>query len=153
MGTINLASPLPGSQLIQRLRETIRPLDAKPLSATPVRPRLKVLAVASEIYPLVKTGGLADVTGALPKALSTFRIDTHSLVPGYPPLLGMARRSPPLVEFDNLLGTRKRALERPLRELEGIRREKNLPVDGQLFELAPVGSDADGWDNVRELGA
>ncbi len=56
-------------------------------------------------------------------------------------------------EFDNLLGTRKRALERPLRELEGIRREKNLPVDGQLFELAPVGSDADGWDNVRELGA
>ena len=88
MGTINLASPLPGSQLIQRLRETIRPLDAKPLSATPVRPRLKVLAVASEIYPLVKTGGLADVTGALPKALSAFRIDTHSLVPGYPPLLG-----------------------------------------------------------------
>ena len=36
-------------------------------------------------------------------------------------------------EFDNLLGTRKRALERPLRELEGIRREKNLPVDGQLL--------------------
>ena len=27
---------------------------------------MRVLAVASEIYPLVKTGGLADVTGALP---------------------------------------------------------------------------------------
>ena len=27
---------------------------------------LQVLAVASEIYPLVKTGGLADVVGALP---------------------------------------------------------------------------------------
>ena len=26
----------------------------------------RVLAVASEIFPLVKTGGLADVTGALP---------------------------------------------------------------------------------------
>ena len=51
-------------------------------------------------------------------------------------------------EFDNLLGTRKRALERPLRELEGIRREKGLPVDGTLFEL-PVTE----YDNVRELGA
>jgi len=30
---------------------------------------IEVLSVASEIYPLVKTGGLADVAGALPKAL------------------------------------------------------------------------------------
>jgi DNA recombination protein RmuC len=53
-------------------------------------------------------------------------------------------------EFDNLLGTRKRALERPLRELDAIRREKGLPVDGQLFET--TGTDP-AWDNVRELGA
>ena len=32
--------------------------------------RLKVLSVASEIFPLVKTGGLADVVGALPGALA-----------------------------------------------------------------------------------
>jgi len=32
---------------------------------TPIR----VLAVASEVYPIVKTGGLADVVGALPAAL------------------------------------------------------------------------------------
>ncbi len=31
---------------------------------------LPVLSVASEIYPLVKTGGLADVAGALPPALA-----------------------------------------------------------------------------------
>ena len=31
---------------------------------------LKILAVVSEIYPLVKTGGLADVAGALPGAAS-----------------------------------------------------------------------------------
>jgi starch synthase len=31
---------------------------------------LKVLAVASELYPLIKTGGLADVAGALPNALA-----------------------------------------------------------------------------------
>ncbi len=27
--------------------------------------RLRVLSVASEVFPIVKTGGLADVTGAL----------------------------------------------------------------------------------------
>ncbi len=32
---------------------------------------LRVLAVASEFFPLVKTGGLADVVGALPAALAT----------------------------------------------------------------------------------
>ena len=31
---------------------------------------LRLLSVASEIYPLIKTGGLADVTGALPAALA-----------------------------------------------------------------------------------
>jgi glycogen synthase len=30
---------------------------------------MKVLHVAAEIFPLVKTGGLADVVGALPQAL------------------------------------------------------------------------------------
>jgi glycogen synthase len=34
--------------------------------------RAKVLAVVSEIYPLVKTGGLADVAGALPPTLRGF---------------------------------------------------------------------------------
>ena len=31
--------------------------------------KLHVLSVASEMYPLVKTGGLADVVGALPATL------------------------------------------------------------------------------------
>ncbi len=38
-------------------------------------------------------------------------------------------------EFELLAGTRRRALERPLRELDGIRRDRNLPVDGELFAL------------------
>jgi starch synthase len=45
---------------------------------------MQVLAVASEIYPLVKTGGLADVAAALPKALAAEGIETATLVPGYP---------------------------------------------------------------------
>jgi len=43
---------------------------------------LKLLAVASEIYPLIKTGGLADVTGALPAALAAESVSVRSLVPG-----------------------------------------------------------------------
>jgi len=44
---------------------------------------LPVLAVASEIYPVVKTGGLADVVGALPCALAAEGIDVRTLVPCY----------------------------------------------------------------------
>jgi starch synthase len=47
----------------------------------------RVLAVASEIYPVIKTGGLADVVGALPAALKAEGIQTRTLVPGYPAVL------------------------------------------------------------------
>ena len=36
---------------------------------------LRVLSVASEIYPVIKTGGLADVAGALPIALKAEGIE------------------------------------------------------------------------------
>ena len=48
---------------------------------------MDVLAVASEIYPLVKTGGLGDVVGALPAALAAEGIRVRTLVPGYPPVM------------------------------------------------------------------
>ncbi|MGY6635191.1 MAG: glycogen synthase GlgA [Alkalilacustris sp.] len=43
-----------------------------------------VLAVASECAPLVKTGGLADVVGALPEALAPLGWRLRVLLPGYP---------------------------------------------------------------------
>jgi len=45
---------------------------------------VKVLFVAPECYPLVKTGGLADVVGALPLALAPFGVTARVLLPGYP---------------------------------------------------------------------
>jgi len=45
---------------------------------------MKILFVSSEAYPLVKTGGLADVAGALPKALSGLGEDVRLLLPAYP---------------------------------------------------------------------
>jgi len=48
---------------------------------------LRVLSVASEIFPIIKTGGLADVAGALPIALKAKGIEVHTLIPGYPEAL------------------------------------------------------------------
>lgn len=43
-----------------------------------------VLSVASELFPLIKTGGLADVAGALPAALAALGVGMRSLLPAYP---------------------------------------------------------------------
>ncbi len=48
---------------------------------------IEVLSVASEVYPLIKTGGLADVAGALPAALAGQGITMRTLVPGYPDVM------------------------------------------------------------------
>jgi starch synthase len=45
---------------------------------------MKVLHVGAEIFPLVKTGGLADVLGALPQALIAAGADVRLLLPGLP---------------------------------------------------------------------
>ena len=43
----------------------------------------KILFVASEVYPLIKTGGLADVSSSLPRALLKLGNDIKILVPAY----------------------------------------------------------------------
>ena len=48
---------------------------------------MKVLSVSSEVFPLIKTGGLADVVGALPVALKPYGVETKTLVPGYPAVM------------------------------------------------------------------
>jgi starch synthase len=67
--------------------------------------KLKVLSVTSEIYPLIKTGGLADVTGALPKAVAAEGVDMRTLVPGYPAVLGALEEAQELLTFPGLFGT------------------------------------------------
>jgi starch synthase len=47
---------------------------------------MRVLQVCAEIYPLLKTGGLADVAGALPAAQVRADCDARVLVPGFPAL-------------------------------------------------------------------
>jgi starch synthase len=46
-----------------------------------------VLFATSEVAPLIKTGGLADVSAALPAALAALGVDIRVLVPGYPQVM------------------------------------------------------------------
>lgn len=71
---------------------------------------LRVLSVASEIYPLVKTGGLADVTGALPGALKGCGVAMRTLVPGYPDVLAAMPAAEALLQLQNFYGGPARLL-------------------------------------------
>lgn len=66
--------------------------------------KLQVLAIASEFYPLVKTGGLADVVGALPAALADEEIVVTTLLPGYPAVLAGLELRERVQEIHDLSG-------------------------------------------------
>ena len=64
----------------------------KPLASTRRRAvALRVLHVGAEIFPLLKTGGLADVLGALPGALRAAGADARVLLPAFPALRSALR--------------------------------------------------------------
>ena len=65
---------------------------------------MKVLSVASEIFPLVKTGGLGDVIGALPPALERHGVEPITLIPGYPAVLKALAKTQTVLAFDDLFG-------------------------------------------------
>jgi glycogen synthase len=71
---------------------------------------ITVLSVAPEIYPLIKTGGLADVTGALAGALAAEGIAVVTLVPGYPAVTNKINAAEPVLTIPNLFGGDARVL-------------------------------------------
>lgn len=70
----------------------------------------RVLSVASECVPLVKTGGLADVVGALPGALAGSGWDMRVLLPAYRALRPQAKDWPVVWEEADLWGGPGRVL-------------------------------------------
>ncbi|MCC6007730.1 MAG: glycogen synthase GlgA [Rhodobacteraceae bacterium] len=62
------------------------------------------LSVASECAPLVKTGGLADVVGALPGALAPMGWGLVTLLPGYPRVMAALGGAHPVMEWAELFG-------------------------------------------------
>lgn len=65
---------------------------------------MNVLFVTSEVAPLIKTGGLADVSGALPAALRELDVDVRVLVPGYPQVMAKMGPSEVVAVFADLPG-------------------------------------------------
>ena len=116
------------------------------------RPALRVLSVASEVFPLVKTGGLADVVGALPTALARESVAVRTLVPGYPAVLAALHDASPLVTFDSMQGGTARLLSAQAAGLE------LFVLDApHLYARAGnpyAGPDGHDWpDNAQRFGA
>ncbi|WP_342070475.1 glycogen synthase GlgA [Yoonia algicola] len=64
----------------------------------------KALFVVSECAPLVKTGGLADVAGALPGALAQHNVAVRVLLPGYRVVLGQIGKAKVVATYKDLFG-------------------------------------------------
>ncbi len=55
---------------------------------------LRILHAVSEVHPLMKTGGLADVSAALPASLRRLGVDARLLIPAYPDIISQTRARP-----------------------------------------------------------
>jgi len=68
---------------------------------------MRILAVAAELYPYVKVGGLGDVMAALPKALRRLGADARLILPGYPEIRAVQPGARPVWSHPDLMGQRE----------------------------------------------
>jgi starch synthase len=71
---------------------------------------MKVLHAAAEVFPLVKTGGLADVVGALPPALIAAGAQARLVLPGLPAIADAVLHQKTLLECGPLFGAARVSL-------------------------------------------
>ncbi|MFM9925826.1 glycogen synthase GlgA [Variovorax sp. H27-G14] len=67
---------------------------------------MRILQVSAELFPLLKTGGLADIAGALPLALMADGQDARVLLPGFPAIMAGVHGLTPVAEFNAPWGER-----------------------------------------------
>jgi len=72
---------------LSRRPDAVRDRTVRPCPLPPLR----IIYATPECAPLVKTGGLGDVAGALPLALRQRGLDVRVLLPGYPAVLAALR--------------------------------------------------------------
>ncbi len=112
----------------------------------------EVLSIASECAPLIKTGGLADVVGALPGALRPEGTTLRTLLPGYPKVLAALENPVEVMAEDDLFGGPARLLHGRAAGLEILAIEAPHLYDrpGSIY-LGPDGRD---WpDNPLRFAA
>ncbi len=81
---------------------------------------IDVISVASEAFPLIKTGGLADVTGALPGALASHGVAMRLLLPGYPAVLGAMEDARVAASYTDFFGGPAQLIEGRAKGLQVI---------------------------------
>ncbi|MBP0482475.1 glycogen synthase GlgA [Sagittula salina] len=117
---------------------------------------MNVLMVASECAPFVKTGGLADVVGALPAALKPLGVDARVMLPCYPALFPLLPQGKEVANFGDLPGGSGRLVQvKAPEDMGGI---TLLLLDApQLFDRAGKpynGPDGQDWpDNHRRFAS
>ena len=65
---------------------------------------MRVLHAAAEVFPLVKTGGLADVVAALPLALAEQGADPRLLLPGLPAVMDGVQGAKTIIDIGTCFG-------------------------------------------------
>ncbi len=65
---------------------------------------MNILFAASECFPLIKTGGLADVAGALPLALEASSANVTVFLPGYPAVMAGLKSAKTAAVLKNIAG-------------------------------------------------
>ena len=114
---------------------------------------MRVLHVAAEVFPWVKTGGLADVVGALPQAQVSIGVDARLLLPGFPAVLDALQHARVLCELGPLLGAARVTLRVGVLAGSGV---TAYVVDAPLMYRRPgnpyLGPDGQEWtDNLQRF--
>ncbi len=112
----------------------------------------RVLSVTSECAPLIKTGGLADVAGALPLALAGQGVQMRTLLPGYPAVMAQIAGAGVVWETDDLFGGPARVMAAEIAGLHMLALDaRHLFARAGSIYLGPDGLD---WpDNPLRFAA
>ena len=114
---------------------------------------MRVLEIASEAVPFAKTGGLADVAGALPEALAGQGLDVSLVIPAYAEALGKGLPIEPAgIEFDVPIGAGSRRARILRCRRPGQRADVYLIANDDLFDRPTLyGGTSDYSDNAERF--
>lgn len=112
---------------------------------------MRILYASTEVHPVLKTGGLADVNGALPQALRDLGLDVRLVLPAFPALVRALAAPRPVATVEAPLGAQVRVVRGELRGVPAY-----LVAAGDRFDREGnpyVGPDGRDWpDNAERFG-